>query len=121
MDKIQENLDGLREQIASTNQSLLDQSHFGMAPAEQSAFTNNVVARLDLLSARGNRADQLRLLSPKVPRRFANLNNENPQSRILSPQAAPVSLQKGKPGQSHERNRSQHLEATQLMSNGHGE
>jgi len=78
MEKIQENLESLKEQIASTNQSLIDQSIVG-AQVDHSNFSNNLIARLhspDFHSSRQRRNDPMRMSSPRVPRRFANLNAE---------------------------------------------
>ena len=45
MVKIEENLENLKEQIASTNQSLMDQSYL-MPPAESSQLAAGVIGRL---------------------------------------------------------------------------
>lgn len=79
MNKIQDNLEQLKEQIASTNQSLIDQSYM-MPHAEQSTLATGVIARLhspDFHSSRHRRGDALGASSPRVPRRFAHLNVDN--------------------------------------------
>ncbi len=76
MNKIQENLETLKEQIASTNQSLIDQSYVVPQP-DQSALTSGVIARLhspDFYASRHRRGDPLGAASPRVPRRYAQLN-----------------------------------------------
>ena len=77
MEKIHENLEVLKEQIQSTNQSLVDQSMIGFSNPETSHIARTAVHRLnspDLVTQRNNsRGDAVSLSSPRVTSAFGRL------------------------------------------------
>lgn len=96
MDKIHENLETLKEQIQSTNQSLADQSMIGL---QQHALDTSSMAggppkafvRMQSPDSRNQRDQALSVSSPRIPRVYAHLDQRRDNQRMRSPLAADVS------------------------------
>ena len=77
MENIQANLQNIKEQIESTNQSLIDQS-IAIPQTETSSLAQGVIGRLqspEFLNQRHIRANPMRLSSPRVPRAHSPISS----------------------------------------------